>query len=271
MKNIRERAIAASLLLAIAGSIGFMVAYGLQSSAQWQGAALAASFAGLMTAALGWARWILPHEQVVDLRDVAPQPLEERAGQVEAYAHGVAQLTRRRWLTRVAYAAVGMLGLAALFPIGSLGPEPDGKLFHSRWRRGTRLVRADGSALRGDDLNVGGVETIFPEGSIGDQQSMAVLVRLPEGAASDAVSGYIAYSKICTHAGCPVALYRAADHRLVCPCHQSIFDAANDASVIDGPADRPLPRLPIALERDGFLRATSDFTDAPGPGFWEHA
>ena len=269
--NPRERTIAAAMLLSIVGSIGFMIAFGKQASVQWEGAALAAVFAGFMIAALGWARWILPYEQVVDLRDTYPQPVEERAGQVEAYSHGIAQLTRRKWLVRMAYAAVGLFGLAAIFPVGALGPEPDDMLFHSRWKRGMRLQRADGSLVRSSDLDVGGVVTIFPEGSIGDQQSMAVLIRLPEGEANDAVQGCIAYSKICTHAGCPVALYRAADHRLICPCHQSVFDAADDAKVLDGPADRPLPRLPIVADADGYLRATSDFTDSPGPGFWEHA
>lgn len=269
--NIRERAVAGGLLLSILGSLGFMVAYWKQMSTQWEGFALAAAFGGFMLAALGWSRWILKHEQVVDLRDTYPQPREERAQMVESYEHGIAQVNRRTWLTRMLYTAFGVFGLAALFPLGSLGPEPDDALFHTRWKRGARLQRPDGSLVKADDVNVDGVVTVFPEGNIGDSQSMSVLIRLPDGLGSNTAGGLIAYSKMCTHAGCPVALYRSADHRLICPCHQSVFDAADNASVVSGPADRPLARLPIEVGDDGFVRATGDFTDAPGPGFWEHS
>lgn len=268
--GVRERAIAAGLLLAMTASAGFMVAYAKQESTQWQGFALACAFAGFMIAALGWSRWIIPHEQVVDLRDTAPQPLDERAGMVERWERGIAMVTRRTWLTRMLYAALGVFGIAALFPAGSLGPEPDSTLFHTRWKRGDRLQRVDGTFVRSGDLNEEAAITVFPEGNIGDSQSMTVLVKLPDGLVRSAPQGYIAYSKMCTHAGCPVALYRSADHRLVCPCHQSVFDVTADASVVSGPADHPLPRLPIEIAADGYLRATGDFPAPVGPGFWEH-
>lgn len=253
------------------GSIGFMYAYGKQFSTQAQGLALTAVFAGLMIAALGWARWILKQEEVVDLRDTYPQPLEERAGMVEAYEHGIAQLNRRTWLSRMFVGAIGLFGLAALFPIASLGPQPGDKLFHTRWRRGIRLQRPDGELVHPDDINENGIVTVFPEGSIGDSQSMAVLIRLPPGVGNAPLQGLVAYSKMCTHAGCPVALYRSQFHRLVCPCHQSAFDAANDAQVISGPADHALPRLPLQINPDGYLAAAGDFPDPVGPGFWEHS
>lgn len=248
-----------------------MIAYAYQQSAQWQGFALATVFTGFMIAALGWSRWILKHEEVVDLRDTYPDSVEERGQMVAAYEHGAAQLTRRKWLTRMAYAALGLFGIAALFPVGSLGPEPDDKLFHTRWKRGIRLQRADGSLVHADDVNVDGVVTVFPEGSVGDSQSMTVLIRLPEGVGQNTVQGLVAYSKMCTHAGCPVALYRAADYRLVCPCHQSSFDASNNASVLTGPADHALPRLPLEIAPDGYIIAAGDFPDPVGPGFWEHS
>lgn len=269
--NVRERAVAGGLLLSMIGSLGFMAAYWKQLSTQWEGFALAIVFAGFMIAALGWSRWILKQEQVVDLRDTYPQPPEERKEMVEAFDEGASQMNRRRWLTRMVYTAFGVFGLAALFPLGSLGPEPDGTLFHTRWKRGVRLQRPDGSLVKADDMNVDGVVTVFPEGSIGDSQSMTVLIKLPDGVGTNTTDGLIAYSKMCTHAGCPVALYRAKDHRLICPCHQSAFDAADNASVISGPADRPLARLPIEVASDGYIRATGDFTDSPGPGFWEHS
>lgn len=267
----RERAIAAALVLSMAGSIGFMFAFWKQMSTQVEGFALACVFGGFMIAALGWSEWILPHEQVVDLRDTYPQPPEERAGMVDWWEHSQANITRRKWLTRMLYSALGLFGLAALFPVGSLGPEPDGALFHTRWKRGVRLQRTDGSLVHRGDLNEEAVVTVFPEGSIGDSQSQAVLIKLPDGLVSNAPDGYIVYSKMCTHAGCPVALYRSADRRLICPCHQSVFDVTDNASVVSGPADHPLPRLPIEIAADGYLRATGDFPQPVGPGFWEHA
>lgn len=269
--SVRERAIAGGLLLSIAGSIGFMYGFWQQAGTQWLGFALACAFAGFMIAALGWSRWILPHEQVVDLRDTYPQPVEERAQQVEAFTHGAAQLTRKTWLTRMLYAAFGVFGIAALFPVGSLGPEPDDTLFHTRWKRGLRMQRDDGTLVKADDLNTGAIQTVFPEGSIGDYRSMAVIIRLPEGVGTNTASGLVVYSKACTHAGCPVALYRAADHRLICPCHQSVFDVADGAKVLEGPADHPLPQLPIEVAADGYVRAQGDFPSPVGPGFWEHS
>jgi ubiquinol-cytochrome c reductase iron-sulfur subunit len=267
----RERAIAAALLLSILGSVGFMYGFWRQASTQWLGFALACVFAGFAIAALGWARWILPREEVVDLRDTYPDATEERGAQVEAWEHGLAEVTRKKWLMRMLYAAFGVFGLAALFPVGALGPEPDDTLFHTRWKRGDRMQRDDGTLVRADDLNVNAIETVFPEGSVGDYRSMAVIIRLPNGVARDAVDGFVVYSKACTHAGCPVALYRSADHLLLCPCHQSLFDAADGAKVIDGPADHPLPQLPIQIGSDGYVRALGDFPDPIGPGFWEHS
>lgn len=269
--NVRERAIAAALFLSLLGSVMFMVGYAKQGSTQWLGFGLAIAFAGFMAAALGWARWILKQEKVVDLRDTYPQPEPERAQMVEAYEHGMAWVNRRTWLTRVLYLALAAFGIAAIFPVASLGPEPDDALFHTRWKRGDRLQRPDGSLVKAGDLNVNGVVTVFPENSIGDYRSMAVLIRLPDGVGSNTVNGLIAYSKACTHAGCPVALYRSADHRLICPCHQSVFDVADNANVVTGPADHSLPRLPIEISSDGYLRATGDFPAPVGPGFWEHS
>lgn len=269
--NARERFIAAALLFSIAGSGAFAYAFVLQSGIQWQGGALVCVFAGLASAMLAWARWIVPHEQVVDLRDTYPQPEEERGRQVEAAARGIAQVTRRTWLSRMLYGALGALGVALLFPVAALGPQPDDTLLHTKWRRGMRLQREDGSLLKAADMDVGNVTTVFPEGDTGDYRAMAVLVRLPDDVGKNTTEGLVAYSKACTHTGCPVALYRASDHRLICPCHQSVFDAADGAKVLDGPADRPLPQLPIEISSDGYVRATGDFNDTIGPGFWEHA
>lgn len=269
--NVRERAIAAALLLSVAGCALFAYAFVEDLSAQWQGGALVCVFGGLTAAMLGWARWIVPNEEVTDLRDTYPQPQEERTAQGDAFERGVDQITRKTWLTRMLYGTLGAVGAALLFPVAALGPQPDDTLFHTKWRRGMRLQRDDGSLLKSGDMNVGSVATVYPEGDTGDYRAMAVIVRLPDGVGKNTTNGLIAYSKACTHTGCPVALYRAADHRLICPCHQSVFDAADGAKVLDGPADRPLPQLPLELSSDGYIRASGDFSDAVGPGFWEHS
>jgi ubiquinol-cytochrome c reductase iron-sulfur subunit len=93
---------------------------------------------------------------------------------------------------------------------------------------------------------------------------------LPDSQAAQ-TQGYMAYSRVCTHAGCPVALYRAADRELICPCHQSVFNVLADGAVVSGPADHPLPRLPIEIGEDGVLRAIGDFPSTVGPGFWEES
>ncbi len=95
------------------------------------------------------------------------------------------------------------------------------------------------------------------------------LIQIPLERSSGAPSGLVAYSKICTHAGCPLGLYLAATHELRCPCHQSTFDVLNGARPVYGPASKPLPLLPIEIADDGALHALSDFTDPVGPSFWE--
>ena len=182
----------------------------------------------------------------------------------------VRQITRPRLLLTLLGAAAGSFAAALVVPVRSLGPAPDAALFHTSWRKGSRLVRDDGSLVRAADLNVDSAIAVFPEGSIGDAQAQATLIRLPEDLANG-TRGYVAYSRLCTHAGCPVALYRAAAKELLCPCHQSVFDVVDNGAVVSGPADHALPRLPIEVGSDGVLRATGDFPVPVGPGFWERA
>ncbi len=184
-------------------------------------------------------------------------------------------LARRRLLGRMLAAAGGASGLAALFPIASLGPRPGRSLFTTKWRRRSALVDDQGNRVRVADLAVGGVITVFPEGHVGAADSQTLLIRLAEtsvttrpGRETWAPMGYVAYSKVCTHAGCPVGLYQQSRERLLCPCHQSTFDVPNGAEPVFGPATRPLPQLPLMVDPDGFLRAQRDFDQPIGPGFW---
>jgi ubiquinol-cytochrome c reductase iron-sulfur subunit len=122
---------------------------------------------------------------------------------------------------------------------------------------------------------VDGVLTVFPEGHVGSADGQTLLIHVGEGRlqltgerAGWAPEGFVAYSKVCTHAGCPVGLYRASQASLICPCHQSTFDVLRGAVPTFGPAARPLPQLPIQLV-DGEFRALGDFPEPVGPSFWD--
>jgi ubiquinol-cytochrome c reductase iron-sulfur subunit len=125
------------------------------------------------------------------------------------------------------------------------------------------------------DIPVDSLVTVFPEDAVGSADSQTLLIRVPPellrldpSRAGWAPDGYVAYSKICTHAGCPVGLYRATERKLICPCHQSTFDVLTGATPVFGPAARALPQLPIRLQPDGTFVATDDFAEPVGPSFW---
>ena len=198
-------------------------------------------------------------------------PDERRAGDAPvAAAAGAAVSTpvRRRWVL----GGLGGLGVGALGGVGLLawlgrdrGPE-------TAWRRGVHLVTAEGQRIRAADVPVGGFGTVWPEDAVRADLSAVVLVRLATQEAEPPTvldwvvdERLVAYSKICTHAGCPVGLYQEDTDSLFCPCHQATFDAARGAVPTFGPASRPLPQLPLAVDRDGFLVATAGFTTRIGP------
>ena len=266
--SAKERAIAAALCAAMAGSIIFIAAYASSAERLYEGLGLAIAAAGFAAAAVGWGFWLLPQDRVVDERDDYPSSASDREAESAEVGDDIRAVTRRHTLARLLYAALGLFGIALVVPVRSLGNGPDDTLFHTKWRRGSRLVREGGKAVHVSDLQVNSIATVFPEGAYEDAQSQTVLIRLPDDV-SDTAQGYVAYSKICTHAGCPVALYRAAARQLMCPCHQSIFDVTGNGAVVSGPADHALPRLPIHVDAEGYVRASDDFSEPVGPGFWE--
>jgi len=265
-----ESAIAFALLLTVVGSGGFIAAYATSRSVLWEGLGLAAAALGLCFAALGWAFWLLPREQVVDEIVTYPSTPFERSAQAATIDRSAAAVSRPRLLLLMLGGALASFGAALLVPIRSLGPKIDGTLFHTAWRDGSVLARDDGTPVRATDLNVDSAILVFPQDALEDAESQVTLVRVPDSEAAQ-TQGYMAYSRVCTHAGCPVALYRAADRQLLCPCHQSLFNVLADGAVVSGPADRALPRLPIAIGPDGILRATGDFPSPVGPEFWEES
>jgi ubiquinol-cytochrome c reductase iron-sulfur subunit len=279
-----RRIATACLWLSIAGSVLFAAAFASNGNTQLEGLGAALACLGLAGALVTATRMLLPKLQTEDLWHPLRSAEVQREDAALLIDDGIRQIVgRRTWLVRLGMGALGALGLAALFPLRSLGPSPTGQVGASNWKAGLRLVRDDGSPLRADLLEVGSVTTAFPEGRIGpdhltDMASDAVMLvrvydgalRLPDARKDWAPHGFVAYSKICTHAGCPVALYRQGPQQLMCPCHQSTFDVLDGATVVFGPAARPLPQLPLEIA-DGMLRARGALSDFVGPDAWEHA
>ncbi|MDP9273194.1 MAG: ubiquinol-cytochrome c reductase iron-sulfur subunit [Chloroflexota bacterium] len=269
-----ERAIVAALGVSILASLGLIVLYALGGGAQLEGILLALALGGVGAAIVIWAIALLPAPIEVEERHSLESTGEERAGAREAL--DPEQISRRRFLVRLLGGASAVLGAALVLPALSLGPEPGRDLFRTGWRAGSRVVDANGTPIRPGDLPLGSVQTVFPSGEVGRPDSQTLLIRvraedlrLAAGRADWAPQGAIGYSKICTHAGCPVGLYRAEEHALLCPCHQSTFDVLRGAVPIFGPAARPLPQLPLEVDGDGYLVARGDFPEPVGPGFWD--
>jgi ubiquinol-cytochrome c reductase iron-sulfur subunit len=264
-----------AFLCSIGGSIGLIVVYAGGGDPQAEGALLLVALGGIGTGLIMWAHRFLPRGPYVQEREPLPSTEAERHAVAESFERGTKPIERRAFLARLLGAALGALGVAALFPIRSLGPSPGRSLFQTRWRPGSRLVTADGVAVTVDELDAGGVLTVFPEGAVGAADAQTVLIRVdplqlsPLAGREDwSPEGYLAYSKICTHAGCPVGLYEAQTQQLFCPCHQSVFDAVDGARPVSGPATRPLPQLPLEVDADGYLRSQRDFDEPVGPAFW---
>lgn len=271
-----ERWIAICFAVSILAALGLFAVYAAGGQTQAEGALLALALGGIGAGLLLWAKRLMadiPHETQPRHRPPGPDELESAAAAIEG---GVDEIRRRRFLTRMLLGAAGALGLAALFPLRSLGQAPGDSLFVTDWTPGARLVTADGELVTADTLETNSFTTVFPEGFVGSADSQAVLIRvepdqlqLPPDRAAGAPGGLVVYSKICTHAGCPLGLYLAATQELRCPCHQSTFNVLDGAKPVYGPAPRPLPQLPIEIGDDGVLHATGDFTEPVGPSFWD--
>ena len=262
-------AIGASML----ASIGLTVVYALGGDPQIEGALLGVSLGGIAIGLVLFGHHLLPGDQFVEPRDVIPHATAERPGVEAAFEAGAEPIERRRAIAIAFVASLGLLGIAALFPIRSLGTRPGRTLFRTQWRRGRRAVTDSGRPLQVSDLDLNSVVTVFPEGHENAADSQTLLIRLPDdvtppGPSDWSVSGVVAFSKICTHAGCPVGLYQAETQELFCPCHQSTFSVPEGAEPTFGPATRPLPQLPIGVDEAGFIVSLSDYTEPVGPGFW---
>jgi ubiquinol-cytochrome c reductase iron-sulfur subunit len=268
--------IAAALVVSTVAGLGAAGVYLAGGQPQAEGALLGLALGGLGVALVMWATHLLPPGPSVQARKKPEADPEAQAALAAEADRRSEPIGRRRVLVRLGLAAAGALGLAALFPLRSLGPRPGDALRRTAWTPGARLVTTDGRPIRADSLQVGAFVTAYPEGRVDAADSQVALVRVgPDEVVGRperrdwSPDGNVAYSKLCTHMGCPVGLYQARDHVLLCPCHQAAFDVLDEGRPVLGPADRPLPQLPLEVDDEGFLRATDDFDDAVGPGFWD--
>lgn len=269
----RGTAIVVAFMVASIGALAGAVVYFLGGQPQLEGLFLGTALGGIAVGLILFARQMLPGGHFVQVRDEHPTDREEQREVASTFWSGAAPIERRSLIGKAFLLAVGSLGLAALFPIRSLGTRPGRTLTRTEWRPGRRMVNEQGVALRPADVDVNGVRTVFPEGHTHAADSQTLLIRLPPtvappGPQGATVEGVVAFSKICTHAGCPVGLYLAESQELFCPCHQSTFSVPEGAKPTFGPATRSLPQLPIGVDRDGFLVALDDYPEPVGPGYW---
>jgi ubiquinol-cytochrome c reductase iron-sulfur subunit len=270
-----ERVVLALFGVSVLAGFALLVVYILGGQTQVEGVLLTLCLGGIGVGIVIWGQRLMAAEVKVEER----HPIGGGAEATEELGEALGEeagFTRRTVLIRALFGTFAGLGAALAVPVFSLGPAPGRSLFETSWRNGARLATTGGEPLSLESLPVGGVLTVFPDGDASDPNSATLLIRVapellrlaPERMAW-APDGVVAYSKVCTHAGCPVGLYRSAQHTLICPCHQSEFDVLTGAVPISGPAARPLPQLPIQRGPDGTFVALGDFAEPVGPSFWD--
>jgi ubiquinol-cytochrome c reductase iron-sulfur subunit len=276
------------VLLGIASlfALGFVVVYALFSPEALPNELLGICL-GMCFLFIGAALTVVAKRLVVteELEDDYPEEHPRQQQEIlEIVKESGSRITRKRLLLGAGAATAGAVGLAAITPVLSLGPIWDtAPLDQTPWRRGVRLVDEDGYPLSAVGVEAETFYTAFPEGADDEEIGSSLVVirvdpgklRLPAARARWAPEGILAFSKICTHAGCAVALYRKPTFpvlepkpALVCPCHYSTFDPYTGGSVIYGPAGRPLPQLPLMVDGAGHLRAAGNFSARVGPSWW---
>ncbi|CAO1651456.1 ubiquinol-cytochrome c reductase iron-sulfur subunit [Salinibacterium sp. NSLL150] len=295
----QERHVSTLFLLSIVGSVLAVVAYfvfpiepgnmqSVRNNTLFLGLGITLGLLGIGIGAVHWSKALMQGHDLVEQRHGTRGSEETRAKAVEVFTLGNKDsgFGRRTLLRRSLIGALVVTPLPAIVLFRDLAPadDPVALLKHTFWEEGMRLTRdPSGTPIKASDLTIGSAFQVIPEG-LNDSEhrieekakASVLLVRLKpedlevsEGREDWNYDGIVAYSKICTHVGCPVALYEQQTHHLLCPCHQSQFDIKREAAVIFGPAKRPLPQLPITVDSEGYLIAKSDFTEPIGPSFWE--
>ena len=296
-----EKLVVASFLLAFIAGCGFIAAYvglGVHSvdkvlrSNLALGFSLSVALLAIGFGALIWVRQLMPDAEMVEERHELRSSDADRAAFEEYFDEGTlaSQWVQRPMVRRTLILATLPLAAIPIVVLRDMGPLPGTSLRTTVWSPGRRLlVYGTNQPLTPAQISApGSMITIVPDGYQDDLDALAkatVIVikfrpgelNIPTrtngntviGTMNWTVDNIVAYSKICTHVGCPVALYEQTTHHILCPCHQSTFDAATGATVIFGPAPRPLPQLPMTVDAQGYLVAKSDFTQPVGPSFWE--
>jgi quinol---cytochrome c reductase iron-sulfur subunit len=245
--------------------------------------------------AIQWARKLMSDVEIVEMRHPAASSEADREEAVAAFHQGVSDfgIARRPLIRNSLLGALATMMLPLVVVLRDLGPLPGSDLAHTVWKKGMRLTNdVAGTPIKPEDMQIGqlvnGEPAIFYEEKDGKPlyegtalnqakvKAAIIIVRMkPEditpakGRENWGVEGILCFSKICTHVGCPISLWEQQTHHLLCPCHQSTFDLADNGKVIFGPAGRSLPQLPIMVDSDGYLVAQSDFTEPVGPSYWE--
>ncbi|MGW1667662.1 cytochrome bc1 complex Rieske iron-sulfur subunit [Streptomyces sp. NPDC002324] len=236
--------------------------------------------------AVHWARTLMSDVEVADERHPIEAAPEVKAKVLADFAEGAKEsaLGRRKLIRTTMFGALALFPLSGVMLLGGLGPAPGTKLRHTTWAKGKKLLNMNtNEPLRPSDVAVGSLTFAMPDGlSEHDhdfQKNIAkdalMIVRIQPDDIKDkrelewSHEGIVAFSKICTHVGCPISLYEQQTHHVLCPCHQSTFDLADGGRVIFGPAGHALPQLRITVGEDGYLEAVGDFDEPVGPAFWE--
>jgi len=251
------------------------------------------------TGAIQWAKKLMADHEIIEERHPVASSPEDTATVLAAMKLGNEEsgFGRRKLIRNSMLGALASLGLPAIVFLRDLGPLPGNIMFRTVWRRGMRVVvDVTGDPLRPEDLDIGQLVNAQPDILVENEEddpppetnlegtellnakakAAVIVVRMrPEditplpNRVNWGIDGILCFSKICTHVGCPISLWEQQTHHLLCPCHQSTFDLANNGVVVFGPAARALPQLPIGLDSEGFIIAMSDFHEPVGPSFWE--
>jgi ubiquinol-cytochrome c reductase iron-sulfur subunit len=296
-----ERVVAGLFTLSMLGTLGFIASFvifpvdktvyifpvGRVSALNFSlGLTLGVALFAIGAGAVHWARTLMSDEEVADERHRVDADDELRENVRQQWITGAKEsgFGRRKLIRNTMFGAMAMVPLAGVVILRDLGPLPQNKLRHTLWSKGKVLVNTNtNKPLRPEDIIVGSLTFAQPQGlqeadaDFQEQIAKAALmiVRLkPEDIkdkqeAAWGHDGIVAYSKICTHVGCPISLYEQQTHHVLCPCHQSTFDLSDGARVIFGPAGHPLPQLRISVNGEGNLVALGDFEVPVGPAFWE--
>lgn len=299
-----ERIVYTLFYLSIVGSLGAVLAYmffpietgdamAIRLHTMFVGIGMTLALLAVGIGAVHWGKALMADHESIDVRHsvASDAPTREASAEVFELADKESGFSRRTLVRNSLIGALIAFPLPGITLLRSLAPQdqdPVVLLKHTMWEPGLRLARdhggsAVGGAIKASDVTIGSVFHVVPE-NLGQAthpldekaKAMVLLMRLepgdlkePEDRKGWSYDGIVAYSKVCTHVGCPVALYEQHTHHLLCPCHQSQFDVTDQAKVIFGPAKRPLPQLPITVDDEGYLVAQSDFTEPVGPSFWE--